>query len=143
MPAPSPADGLKTLVTRPVLTAPEVQIHMTHSLGAEMGLESRGTQLQFPAGPPPPRRSCVCRAPVLPAAKGFPDDAVGPVNTALLAPSASPELLAGGERAPSQLSRYPHRQLLAERQGQCLTIFYLPIFNNTELAALSLASGSQ
>lgn len=53
MPAPSPADGLKTLVTRPVLTAPEVQIHMTHSLGAEMGLESRGTQLQFPAGPPP------------------------------------------------------------------------------------------
>lgn len=63
--------------------------------GSRNGSGGPGDAAPIPSRAAAPRGSGVPRTPVSPAAKVFPADAVGPVNTALLAPSASPELLAG------------------------------------------------
>ena len=53
MPTPSPADGLKTLLTRPVLTVSEVQTHTMDSLGVGLRLESGGRSSSSQQGHPP------------------------------------------------------------------------------------------
>lgn len=53
MPAPSPADGLKTLVTSPVLTVSEVQTHTMDSLGVGLCLDSGGRSSNSQQGHPP------------------------------------------------------------------------------------------